>query len=99
MNAREVEIVEELDALPVGSIILDVDGDPRKKRPDGQWLGFLSVEESKTLFWGHMEKRPLILHGEAAQLLDCPPEQDRLRRIPSYPACATCDGGGCGDCS
>lgn len=25
-------------------------------------------------------------------------EQDQLRRIPTYPNCATCDGGGCGDC-
>lgn len=26
-------------------------------------------------------------------------EQDQLRRIPTYPNCATCDGGGCGDCA
>ncbi|UVK58458.1 hypothetical protein SEA_GLOBIWARMING_66 [Arthrobacter phage GlobiWarming] len=24
---------------------------------------------------------------------------DPLRRIPTYPNCATCDGGGCGDCA
>lgn len=26
-------------------------------------------------------------------------EQGPLRRIPTYPKCATCDGGGCGDCA
>ncbi|AYN57844.1 hypothetical protein HOU49_gp57 [Arthrobacter phage Eileen] len=26
-------------------------------------------------------------------------EQDQLRRIPTYPNCATCEGGGCGDCA
>jgi len=34
----------------------------------------------------------------AIQALVSGPEQDQLRRLPRYPTCATCDGGGCGDC-
>lgn len=34
-----------------------------------------------------------------ASLQETMPEQDQLRRIPTYSTCATCDGGGCGDCS
>lgn len=64
---RAVEAVEDLEILPVGSVILDTDGDPWKKRPDGQWLGLRNeLEESNTLFWGHMEIRPTILHEATA---------------------------------
>lgn len=51
-----------------------------------------------TRFWDEWEKCP-ERHGHAAHILDCSPEQDHLRRTPTYPTCATCDGGGCGDCA
>lgn len=67
MNAghvRAVVTVADLESLTIGSIVLDVDGDPWKKRPDGLWLGLRNeLEESATLFWGHTEIRPTVLYG------------------------------------
>lgn len=61
--------------------------------------GYVRAEgaSGKPNFWDDWERCPKR-HGHAAHILDCTPEQDQLGRIPTYKNCATCGGGGCGDC-
>lgn len=60
---RTLHEVQEVDALPCGSVVLDADGDPWKKRKDGQWLGLRNeLEPSENVYWMDAEDRPTVLH-------------------------------------
>lgn len=60
---QAIEEVADLDALPVGSVVLDVDGGPWKKRKDGLWLGLRNeLEPSVNVYWTDSEVRPIVLH-------------------------------------
>ena len=61
---RTVNAAADLDALPVGSVVLDGDGDPWKKRLDGLWLSGGMAEDSETVFWcgPTPDRHPTVLH-------------------------------------
>ena len=62
LTPREIRSADELDALPVGSVVLDVDGEPWKKLRPNLWASRDSCEESATVFWTHSEIHPTVLH-------------------------------------
>lgn len=64
VRPRVIESAAELDAMPVGSVVLDGDGDPWKKRSDSLWLSGRMVEDSETVFWcgPTPDDHPTVLH-------------------------------------
>ncbi|WMI33002.1 hypothetical protein SEA_PEGGYLEG03_61 [Arthrobacter phage PeggyLeg03] len=58
--------------------------------------GFVS---GKSRAMRHMSDEPSLPLSEPNPYRRDVVEDDQLRRIPTYPDCATCDGGGCGDCA
>lgn len=57
-----VTTADEMNSLPVGSIVMDVDGEPWRKMRPNLWASRDSCEESATVFWTHSEIHPTVLH-------------------------------------
>lgn len=73
---------EDIDALPVGAIIRDNDGDTYKRLPNAEWSRTLSVGSETSYTWAHDTVRRLVEHYPPVTLVSSPP-QPTLPATPS----------------